>query len=47
MQQTRHDTGWRGMTISDQLARHARTTPGTAAYRFAGTGRTYAESTTG
>ncbi|SDG97361.1 long-chain-fatty-acid--CoA ligase [Klenkia brasiliensis] len=43
MQQTRHDSGWRGMTIADQLARHARTTPDDAAYRFAGTGRSYAE----
>jgi len=43
VQQTRHDTGWRGMTISDQVARYARTTPEVAAFRFAGTGRTYAE----
>lgn len=34
---------WRGMTISDQLARHARSTPDAAALRFAGTGRTYRE----
>ncbi|MEI4270516.1 long-chain-fatty-acid--CoA ligase [Klenkia sp. LSe6-5] len=43
MQQNRHDTGWRGMTISDQVARWARTTPDVAALRFAGGGRTYAE----
>ncbi|QNG37840.1 long-chain-fatty-acid--CoA ligase [Geodermatophilaceae bacterium NBWT11] len=34
---------WRGMTISDQVARHARSTPDAVALRFAGTGRTYAE----
>jgi fatty-acyl-CoA synthase/long-chain acyl-CoA synthetase len=33
----------RGMTMSDQLARWARLTPGVAALRFEGTGRTYAE----
>ena len=33
----------RGMTMSDQLARHARTTPDVAALRFEGAGRTYAE----
>jgi fatty-acyl-CoA synthase len=33
----------RGMTISDQLARHARRTPDAPALRFEGTGRTYAE----
>ena len=33
----------RGMTMSDQLARHARTTPDTVALRFEGTGRTYGE----
>src|SRR4051794_4082193 len=34
---------WRGMTIADQVARHARTTPSAPAFRFAGTGRSYAE----
>ena len=34
---------WRGMTIADQLARHARRTPTATALRFAGTGRSYAE----
>src|SRR4051812_34449 len=33
----------RGMTMSDQLARHARKTPDVAALRFEGAGRTYAE----
>src|SRR3954469_21391806 len=33
----------RGMTMSDQLARWARITPGENAVRFDGTGRTYAE----
>jgi fatty-acyl-CoA synthase len=33
----------RGMTISDQLARHARKTPDVSAVRFEGTGRSYAE----
>ena len=33
----------RGMTMSDQLARHARTTPEATALRFDGTGRSYAE----
>src|SRR4051812_32976260 len=33
----------RGMTMSDQLARWARTTPDENAARFDGTGRTYAE----
>ncbi|MER5387924.1 long-chain-fatty-acid--CoA ligase [Saccharopolyspora sp. NPDC002686] len=33
----------RGMTISDQLARHARKIPDEIALRFAGTGRTYRE----
>jgi fatty-acyl-CoA synthase len=33
----------RGMTMSDQLARHARATPDAVALRFEGTGRTYAE----
>ena len=33
----------RGMTMSDQLARHARTTPEAWALRFEGAGRTYAE----
>ena len=33
----------RGMTMSDQLARHARTTPDAWALRFEGAGRTYAE----
>ncbi|MGZ4605653.1 MAG: long-chain-fatty-acid--CoA ligase [Blastococcus sp.] len=33
----------RGMTMSDQLARHARSTPEAVALRFEGTGRTYAE----
>src|SRR4051812_12600465 len=33
----------RGMTMSDQLARWARVTPGENAVRFEGTGRTYAE----
>jgi fatty-acyl-CoA synthase/long-chain acyl-CoA synthetase len=33
----------RGMTMSDQLARWARTTPDTWALRFEGSGRTYAE----
>jgi fatty-acyl-CoA synthase len=33
----------RGMTMSDQLARHARTTPDVPALRFDGAGRTYAE----
>jgi fatty-acyl-CoA synthase len=31
----------RGMTMSDQLARHARKTPDVAALRFEGTGRSY------
>src|SRR3954451_19690717 len=31
------------MTMSDQLARHARTTPEVAALRFEGAGRSYAE----
>jgi acyl-CoA synthetase (AMP-forming)/AMP-acid ligase II len=35
--------GWRGMTIADQVARHARTTPEATALRFAGAGRSYAE----
>ena len=35
--------GGRGMTLSDQVARWARIRPGTAAARFEGTGRTYAE----
>src|ERR687886_1223475 len=34
---------WRGMTVSDQVARHARATPDAVALRFAGTGLTYAE----
>ena len=34
---------WRGMTLADQLARHARSVPGTVALRFEGAGRTYAE----
>ena len=34
---------WRGMTIADQVARHARTTPTAPAFRFAGSGRSYAE----
>ncbi|MGY2082831.1 long-chain-fatty-acid--CoA ligase [Blastococcus sp. SYSU DS0539] len=33
----------RGMTMSDQLARHARKDPETAALRFEGRGRSYAE----
>jgi fatty-acyl-CoA synthase/long-chain acyl-CoA synthetase len=33
----------RGMTMSDQLARHARTRPDAAAVRFEGRGQTYAE----
>jgi fatty-acyl-CoA synthase/long-chain acyl-CoA synthetase len=33
----------RGMTMSDQLARHARKTPDVVALRFDGAGRTYAE----
>jgi fatty-acyl-CoA synthase len=33
----------RGMTMSDQLARHARKTPDGAALRFDGSGRSYAE----
>ena len=33
----------RGMTMSDQLARHARATPEVVALRFEGAGRTYAE----
>src|SRR3954454_19586144 len=33
----------RGMTMSDQLARWARITPGENAVRFEGSGRTYAE----
>src|SRR3954468_19779360 len=33
----------RGMTMSDQLARHARTIPDAVALRFEGAGRTYAE----
>jgi fatty-acyl-CoA synthase len=33
----------RGMTMSDQLARHAHKIPDTVALRFEGTGRTYAE----
>lgn len=33
----------RGMTMSDQLARHARTTPDATALRFEGTGRSYGE----
>ncbi len=33
----------RGMTMSDQLARHARTSPDVAALRFDGAGRSYAE----
>ena len=33
----------RGMTMSDQLARHARTTPDATALRFEGAGRSYAE----
>jgi fatty-acyl-CoA synthase len=33
----------RGMTMSDQVARHARKTPGAPAVRFEGTGRSYAE----
>ena len=32
-----------GMTISDQLARHARMTPGAAAFTFAGTHRSYGQ----
>ncbi|SDN49247.1 fatty-acyl-CoA synthase [Klenkia soli] len=43
MQQTRHDGGWRGMTMSSQLGRHARSTPDTVALRFEGRGLTYAE----
>ncbi|MPQ98440.1 long-chain-fatty-acid--CoA ligase [Modestobacter sp. I12A-02628] len=35
--------GWRGMTMSHQLARHARTAPDAVALRFEGTGLTYAE----
>ena len=31
------------MTMSDQLARHARKTPDAVALRFEGAGRTYAE----
>src|SRR5919199_5111793 len=34
---------WRGMTVSDQVARHARATPDAVALRFAGTGLTYAQ----
>src|SRR3954469_25910082 len=34
---------WRGMTIADQVARHARTTPSAPAFRFGGAGRSYAE----
>ncbi|WP_138759466.1 long-chain-fatty-acid--CoA ligase [Modestobacter altitudinis] len=34
---------WRGMTIADQVARHARSTPDATALRFAGTGRSCAE----
>ena len=33
----------RGMTMADQLARHARKTPDATALRFEGTGRSYAE----
>jgi fatty-acyl-CoA synthase/long-chain acyl-CoA synthetase len=33
----------RGMTMSDQLARHARKTPDAVALRFEGSGRSYAE----
>ena len=33
----------RGMTMSDQLARHARKTPDAVALRFDGAGRSYAE----
>jgi fatty-acyl-CoA synthase/long-chain acyl-CoA synthetase len=33
----------RGMTMSDQLARHVGSTPGATALRFDGTGRTYTE----
>jgi fatty-acyl-CoA synthase len=33
----------RGMTMADQLARHARTHPDAVALRFEGTGRTYGE----
>ncbi|HET6391943.1 MAG TPA: long-chain-fatty-acid--CoA ligase [Blastococcus sp.] len=33
----------RGMTLSDQLARHARKTPDTVALRFDGAGRSYGE----
>ncbi|WP_236829887.1 long-chain-fatty-acid--CoA ligase [Blastococcus sp. KM273128] len=33
----------RGMTMSDMLARHARTSPDAPALRFEGTGRTYGE----
>ncbi|WP_206340079.1 long-chain-fatty-acid--CoA ligase [Blastococcus litoris] len=33
----------RGMTMSDQLARHARKTPDATALRFEGTGRSYGE----
>ena len=33
----------RGMTMSDQLARHARNTPDAVALRFDGAGRTYSE----
>ena len=33
----------RGMTMSDQVARHARKTPGAVAVRFEGSGRSYAE----
>ena len=33
----------RGMTLSDQLARHARSTPDATALRFEGAGRSYAE----
>ena len=33
----------RGMTMSDQLARHAHKIPDVVALRFEGTGRTYAE----
>src|SRR4051812_43252883 len=33
----------RGMTMSDQLARHARRTPDATALRFEGAGRSYAE----
>jgi len=34
---------WRGMTLSHQLARHARSVPDAVALRFDGTGRTYAQ----